>query len=365
MKWETVKFSDFIKVKSGVNLTQENMDSNGIYPVYGGNGVTGKHSNYNVEKPTLVIGRVGYYCGSIHLTEGKSWITDNAFITTFPEEKFNIRYLYYVLRKIDLRKFSNSSAQPVISGHGISKAEIPLPPLPIQQQIADTLDKADALRRKDQELLDKYDELAQAVFYEMFGDVVLNDRNWEVKKFEEIGSLERGVSKHRPRNAPELLGGPYPLIQTGDIARCDGVIRTHNQTYSEIGLKQSKIWSKGTLCITIAANIAKTGILSFDACFPDSVVGFTPSKRVSVNYVRFWLMRLQKILEEAAPESAQKNINLEILRNLQIPVPAIDLQFIFEERQLLITNLKQKTKTISNNSNKLFNTLMSNLIMNN
>src|SRR6476646_2180193 len=102
----------------------------------------------------------------------------------------------------------------------------------------------------------------------------------------ELGALDRGRSKHRPRNARHLYGGPYPFIQTGDIANSDGYIRTHTQTYSEAGLAQSRQWPTETLCITIAANIGKTAILTYPACFPDSVVGFTPGEDVTIEYVQ-------------------------------------------------------------------------------
>src|SRR5262249_13841618 len=111
-----------------------------------------------------------------------------------------------------------------------------------------------------------------------------------------------------------------------DIANCDGYIRRYESTYSEIGLQQSKIWPAGTLCITIAANIAKTGILTFDACFPDSVVGFRAEQQATAEYVRVWLSFLQETLEDRAPESAQKNINLAILRELSVPFPTFALQ---------------------------------------
>lgn len=142
-----------------------------------------------------------------------------------------------------------------------------------------------------------------------------------MQKFGEVGTLDRGISKHRPRNAPELLGGSHPLVQTGEVANCDGYIRSYTSTYSDLGLRQSKMWPAGTLCITIAANIAKTGILTFEACFPDSVVGFRADDPATVEYVRVWLSFLQKALEDSAPESAQKNINLAILRGLNIPLP--------------------------------------------
>jgi type I restriction enzyme S subunit len=158
----------------------------------------------------------------------------------------------------------------------------------------------------------------------------------------DVGLLERGVSKHRPRNDPALLNGPYPLVQTGDVANCDGYIRNYTSSYSEIGLKQSRLWPKGTLCITIAANIGKTGILLFDACFPDSVVGFTPGTSVTTEYVRSWMSCVQQKLEDDAPEFAQKNINLTILRDLAIPVPPRKLQEKFGANVIGIDKVKSE-----------------------
>ena len=98
---------------------------------------------------------------------------------------------------------------------------------------------------------------------------------WAWARIPQLGELNRGKSKHRPRNDPRLLGGPYPFVQTGDVRHSGGLITRHSQTYTEFGLAQSRLWPPGTLCITIAANIADTdGILSYEACFPDSVVGF-------------------------------------------------------------------------------------------
>jgi len=212
--------------------------------------------------------------------------------------------------------------------------KLPLPPLPEQRRIATILDQADTLRAKRREALVQLDSLTQSIFIEMFGDPVTNPKGWPLVKLGDVGTLDRGVSKHRPRNDPKLLGGAYPLIQTGDVANCDSYIHTHSSTYSELGLKQSKLWPAGTLCITIAANIAKTGILKIDACFPDSVVGFRTNPEATVEYVRVWLSFLQKMLEESAPESAQKNINLAILRDLDVPLPPIAEQESFHKALL-------------------------------
>jgi len=216
----------------------------------------------------------------------------------------------------------------------------PLPPLEEQRRIAAILDQAETLRTQRRTALALQGSLTQSFFLDMFGDPVANPKGWPTPKFGEVGKLDRGISKHRPRNAPELLGGKHPLVQTGEVANCDGYIRSYTSTYSDLGLRQSKMWPAGTLCITIAANIAKTGILTFDACFPDSVVGFQADDPATVEYVRVWLSFLQKALEDSAPESAQKNINLAILRGLSIPLPPLPLQQTFATRIAAIEALK-------------------------
>ncbi len=261
--------------------------------------------------------------------------TNQAVCHIVPDPKVALtQYVYHALssKVPNLISMGVGGAQPNINQGIIKSLAIPLPPLPEQRRIAAILDQADALRAKRREALAQLNSLTQSIFIEMFGDPVINPKGWPFKKLSDVGSLDRGVSKHRPRNAPELLGGAYPLVQTGEIANCDGYVRSHNASYSEFGLRQSKRWPKGTLCITIAANIAKTGILTFDACFPDSVVGFKAEQPETVEFVRVWLSFLQQALEAAAPESAQKNINLAILRDLNIPLPPSSLQEEFAKR---------------------------------
>lgn len=148
-------------------------------------------------------------------------------------------------------------------------------------------------------------------------------KGWEWCRLPEIGELSRGKSKHRPRNDATLYkDGKYPLVQTGDVARAGTFITTYTALYNDVGLAQSRMWEKGTLCITIAANIADTGILSFDACFPDSVVGFQPFvPELDVEFFKWYIDISKKNLEKYAPATAQKNINIDILSSLIVPLP--------------------------------------------
>jgi type I restriction enzyme, S subunit len=161
---------------------------------------------------------------------------------------------------------------------------------------------------------------------------------WKRIQLKEACIIKRGKSKHRPRNEPSLFGGKYPFIQTGDIRNANGgYISTYSQTYSELGLQQSKLWPKGTLCITIAANIGETAILNFDACFPDSVVGLICNEEVLLNkYTNYFFISHKSKLEEMAPATAQKNINVEILEKVEIPIGTI------EEQQQIVQEIESR-----------------------
>ena len=175
-------------------------------------------------------------------------------------------------------------------------------------------------------------------------------KGWLWTTLPQIGELNRGKSRHRPRNAPLLYGGQYPLVQTGDIRHANGLIRHYNLTYSEEGLKQSRLWTAGTLCITIAANIADTAILGFDACFPDSIVGFLPEYgQCNIYFVEFFLRTAKADLERYAPATAQKNINLAILKDLAIPFPPLAEQNVIAQeidRHLSVADEVEKTITV-------------------
>ena len=230
------------------------------------------------------------------------------------------------MEHMNLAKYYSGATIPHIYFKDYQKEQLPLPSLDEQRHIAAVLDKVSDLIAKRRQQLEKLDELVKSRFIEMFGDPVHNSKHLPVGKLGELGELDRGRSQHRPRNAPELLNGPYPLIQTGEVANTGLFITEYKNTYSELGLRQSKMWKVGTLCITIAANIAQTAILSFDACFPDSVVGFMPKSNVNVIYLHYWFGFFQKILEEQAPQVAQKNINLKILSTLDVMLPTCEQQ---------------------------------------
>jgi len=249
------------------------------------------------------------------------------------KEGTNEEYLRFAMVK-ELKVIEDKTAFVTVkhlSAKELNKLELDMPSLEEQELRANSLVNIEKIISLRKEEIRQLDNLIKARFVEMFGDPVSNSFGLPEATLSELGEFGRGVSKHRPRNDPELLGGEYPLIQTGDVANAGLYITSYNSTYSELGLKQSKMWDKGTLCITIAANIAKTAILEFDACFPDSVVGFVANEKTSNVFIHYWFSFFQAILESQAPESAQKNINLKILSELKVIVPEKEKQNEFVE----------------------------------
>lgn len=331
-RWRTVQLGTALEFAYGRSLPKAVRSGEGDVPVYGSNGIAGWHDEALVEGPTVIVGRKGS-AGAVQYVDGPCYPIDTTyFVRPRAGFDFDMRFLFYMLRRIDLSRLKTATGVPGLTREDAYRETIPVPPIEEQRRIVDLLSRAEGIVRLRREAQAKAAEIVPALFLDMFGDPATNPKEWPTQPFGSVGSLDRGRSRHRPRDAAELYGGPYPFIQTGDVANSGGHITKYAATYSEAGRAQSKLWPKGTLCITIAANIAKTGVLGFDACFPDSVVGFQPGDDVTTAYVQGWLSFLQPTLEANAPQAAQKNINLEILRSLPVPVPPKRLQVQFEFR---------------------------------
>ena len=297
----------------------------GKYPYYGANGIQDYVSDYIFDDELVLLAEDGGNFGSkerpiAYRVSGKCWVNNHAHVLK-PKKEMNVDYLCYSLMFYNVEGIINGATRQKLTQSAMRKMKIPIRGMEEQLKIVEKLNKIISIKEKRKQELQYLDECVNARFVEMFGDPVSNSYGLPEATLPELGEFGRGVSKHRPRNDPQLLGGKYPLIQTGDIANADLFISAYTSTYSEMGLKQSKMWSKGTLCITIAANIAKTAILEFDACFPDSVVGFNANEKTNNIFIHYWFSFFQAILEAQAPESAQKNINVKILSELKIILP--------------------------------------------
>jgi type I restriction enzyme S subunit len=182
--WKQMKLGGLIRVKSGNGLTRSQRLSSGIFFVYGGNGILGKYNKYMFEKPKLIIGRVGVNCGNVHITRPRSWVTDNAFIVSYDNEKAYQEYLLYYLEFLNLNKYAGSTAQPVISGHKIYPIDIKLPnkeeQFEIFSKIEKTLSIVNKLKETVEQNLSKIEYLRQSILKKAFeGKLVPQNPNDE------------------------------------------------------------------------------------------------------------------------------------------------------------------------------------------
>ncbi|MCU0715897.1 MAG: restriction endonuclease subunit S, partial [Pirellula sp.] len=272
-------------------------------------------------------------------------------------------YLFYALQsdfgQCELRARASGTTVLGIKQSELRKVRIPVFPLPIQRRIAGILSAYDELIENSQRRIKILESMARALYREwfvhfrfpghesvprvpsQFGEI---PKGWAYCELSELGFVGRGKSRHRPRNEPSLYGGPYPFFQTGDIKESRVFLLTHSQTYSEAGLSQSKLWEPGTLCITIAANIAETAILGKTSCFPDSVVGFVadPSKSDAF-YVKLYLDSIKQQMQNVSRGTTQDNLSLEKLLGFRVLTPPSAILQSFREK---VTPLLVLLKTL-------------------
>ncbi|WP_218191718.1 restriction endonuclease subunit S [Pseudomonas sp. B28(2017)] len=270
-------------------------------------------------------------------------IASTGFDVLRPRAGIDPRWLAYTVRTDAfvnaMSELVQGALYPAVRSKDVRSYVTPLAPEAEQKRIADQLDILLSRIQSCNERLDSIPAMLKRFRHTVLraattGDLteeIRAERNWSstwpAQPLTSLGEIGRGKSKHRPRNDPRLYGGVYPFVQTGDVAQSGGLITKHHQTYSEFGLLQSRLWPAGTLCITIAANIADTAILEYPACFPDSVVGFVanPSECL-VEFVKWSIDVVKDDLEALAPATAQKNINLAVLKSVMISCPSLEEQ---------------------------------------
>ena len=221
--------------------------------------------------------------------------------------------------------------------------EIPLPPLTEQQRIVAKIDKLAAKIEEARHLRQQTTQGVEQLFTTQRAKTFEELAKRKQTPFDNVATLERGKFSHRPRNEPRFFGGQHPWIQIGEIEASNKFIQTWTETLNDDGLAISRKFPKGTLLVSIAATIGAVGILDFNCCIPDSIVAITPKPEIGSEYIYHYLCYVRRHLEQVAPQSAQKNINLRILRELSVPVLPLT------EQQRIVTyldGLKLKVETM-------------------
>ena len=322
----------------------------GEYPYYGATGIQDYVDGFLFDEPLVLVGEDGAKWDVGESTafpvEGRCWVNNHAHVLRPHRKRLIDNWLIHYFFHTDLTQFVSGLTVPKLTQGSLREIPIPLPPVAEQRRIVSILDEAFDGIATAKANAEKNLQNARAVFETQLQTIFAEQGNgWKQKTLEEVATdFGRGKSRHRPRNAPHLYGGKYPFVQTGDIRNADHIVTEYSQTYSEAGLAQSKLWPKGTICITIAANIAETAILGFDACFPDSVIGVVANpKEAEVDFVEYLLQAFKVRLQAMGKGSAQDNINMGTFESQRFPFPPV-----VEQRKIVKTLnlLREETQNL-------------------
>lgn len=297
------------------------------------------------------------------------------------QDRANPLFVHYWFSYIfDGRKFNHyaKNIRYTLNYDEFATLPILLPPKETQQRIATYLDKKcskiEETIQKQQQVIEKLKAYKQSLIteavtgkvkivngkacgeYESYKDSGVEwigkiPSEWEVKKLKFSSQIMRGLFSHRPRNDPDYYDGVHPFIQTGEVARAVKYITTYSQTLNELGFSVSREFPAGTVLLTIAANVGDVAILDFNACFPDSVIGFYPKENVSKIFMFYVLKSMKEQFMRNAIISTQMNLNINIVKEEFIPLPSLAEQkeivkFLEKKSDYIDTAIEQKQKLI-------------------
>jgi type I restriction enzyme S subunit len=361
MTFEKVKWGEVLSIKNGRN--QKAVENPyGQYPIYGSGGVMGYADDYLCEAGTTIIGRKGSINNPIFVKE-KFWNVDTAFGLQ-AGKSLDEKYLYYFCKTYNFLKHNKATTLPSLTKADLLNIKIPLPPLATQKKIAAILDAADAHRQKTNQLLAKYDELAQSIFLEMFGDPVTNPKGWEVKKMGEIC----GVGSSKRVFVSELLEEGIPFYRGTEV----GALATGESVSPELFISSEHFEE-----LKSHTGVPKSGDLLMPSICPDGRIWkvdndlpfYFKDGRVlwvrvnldvfSSSYILFLLKELFRTsYHEIASGTTFAELKIIALKGLKVLVPELRLQQEFETKINSVEKQKILLKKEIVNSENLFNSLL-------
>jgi type I restriction enzyme S subunit len=326
------------------------------YPVFGANGRIGFYTEYNHEHPTVLITCRGATCGTINVSDPKSYVTGNAMaLDELDPKTADLRFVAYALNWRGLRDAITGSAQPQITRSSLSGVEIPLPPLSEQKRIADILDKADAIRRKRQEAVLIMDDLVESAFVEFFGHP-LASCPWPQKQIDDVGAVSTGNTPSTKN--PEFFDGQVPWVRPTELGNWWPVSQTA-KTLSESGLQVARsIRAGGTLVCCIGATLGKVGIVNRTSSFNQQINAVDFGEEVDDWYGMFCLRLMASRFIAEATHTTLPILNKGDFSRQQMPVPPIKLQRRFGKLVDHLLEWRPALTAATEQAQGLFNSLV-------
>lgn len=361
MKNKVYNLFEICNPKQWKTISIDNLDNNGKYPVYGANGIIGYYSEYNHEKPTLCITCRGATSGELNISTSYSYINGNTMaLDDLDETKVDINFLYYYLKKRGFKDIISGSAQPQITRISLKKINIPLYTLTFQKKVASNLKKIeDIIKFKKNQLLN-LTELVKSLFTKIFGDPLLNDKKeWNFFKIKDIGKIISGSTPST--NIPEYWNGEYLWITPAELNDDSFIVNSTDRKLTYLGVKASSLIELpiGTVLLSSRAPIGKVAIVGEKMFCNQGFKNIIPNEEVNPIYLYYILKEKKEYLNFLGRGVTFKELSKEIVENISIKVPPIELQNKFAERIEKIEKLKFEIEKSIETAQNLYDSLIS------
>lgn len=346
--WKVMKLGDFCDLKAGKNVKvseiKQECDEINKYPCYGGNGIRGYIKKYSHCLNYPIIGRQGALCGNVTLAKAPFYATEHAVVVK-PQSETNITWLYYKLRSLNLNQYAQGVAQPGLAVSTLNKIPIPVPPLPVQARIVRELDCLQGILSKKRQQLAEYHSLAQAIFHQMFGDPVVNEKGWEVKRLGEV-CTNKGIYGAASPSAPKEENRPR-YIRITDIddfgnLNDDYVVSANKEDDQTYQLETGDI-----LFARTGATVGKTYL--YKGTTPQIYAGYLIKFSINLHIIDptflFYITKsysYKKWVSMQYNGVAQPNINARKYSALPIILPPLPLQQSFAARIAAIDSQRER-----------------------
>ncbi len=362
--WETKRIKFLFQIGRGRVIAQTELDNDGVYPVYSSqtqnNGILGYINTYDFDCTQITWTTDGANAGTIFLRAGKHNCTNVCGTLKPINNNYSIDFIKYSLEiAAQFYKRPDTNGAKIMNGE-MAAIFVTFPPLTEQTAIAAFLDCKTALidqaldiKQKQIELLKERRQILihKAVTRGLNPNVKMKDsgvdwigeipEGWEVKKLKNSTKIFRGKFTHRPRNDERLYNGKFPFFQTGDVAKAGKFLSIYKQTLNDFGLRVSTLFPRGTIVITIAANIGDISILDIDACFPDSIVGFEPMDFIQRDFLYNSLLVMKDQFMSSTIKNTQMNLSVDRIGVNSIAIPPLN------EQERIIKHIETLTNSIA------------------
>ena len=349
MEYKVYKWSDVLTIINGRNQNAVECED-GEYPIYGSGGVMGKANDYLCPPNCTIIGRKGNINKPIYV-ETKFWNVDTAFGLSANEEILNPRYLYYFCVDYNFERHNKAVTIPSLTKADLLKIEMCLPPLDKQKSIVGELDKINELIRIKKEQLSDYDNLAQSIFYEMFGDPVVNEKGWDNSTLESVcSSIVRGPfgSALKKEFFVEPTNDTYKVYEQKHAIQKNHIIGSYYITKEKFQeLRRFEVFP-GDIIMSCSGTIGEFYQIPKEAekgVMNQALLKFTLNENRTTTEFFMFLMNFIKNSFETKGTGLQNIGSVKVIKSMILGLPPLPLQQLFAQRIELIEQQKAEIKS--------------------